>query len=312
MLLYSCPFFSWERARPHAFTHSQHHLVADCVDAYIRLLCSSGRAAMSLRQLKGVDPEFLRFSRPNAQDAIKLPALCYEDRDSKPQKPVETSDSQSGQKQHAQQKGSTPSAQLPDFPKDQVFSGSYAALRCQPGSPAVRALVLQQSLAVADLAFMSLLDDNNKCIQSEILPRRQQPHRFVSKSITPSGALQTETVSTGLPPAQVESPAADGPDPGSPPDLCPYGYETCCKQPYGNEKFRETGMAAEKAKKTREQEEEELDCIELAVVDAPVNVEVSRNLKSELTHAKNLAEWDQVLLLSLELPSFCLWCCPCS
>ena len=55
-------------------------------------------------------------------------------------------------------------------------------------------------------------------------------------------------------------------------------------------------MAAEKAKKAPEQKEEDIDCIKLAVVDAPVNIEVSRNLKSELMHAKHLAEWDQVLL----------------
>ena len=180
---------------------------------------------MSLRQLKGVDPEFLRFSRPNAQDAVKLPVFRHENRDTKPQQPAETAELQSGQKQHNQQGCSTPAAQLPGLPKDQVFSGSYAALRCQPGSPAVRALVLQQALAVADLAFMSLLDDNNQCIQSKRMPRRQQPHRFVRKVVTSTGALQTETANTGLPPAVDESPAAHSQDPGLPPDLSLRGYK---------------------------------------------------------------------------------------
>ena len=69
-------------------------------------------------------------------------------------------------------------------------------------------------------------------------------------------------------------------------------------------------MVAEKAKKTPEQKEEDIDCIKLAVVDAPVNMEVSRNFKSKLIHAKHLSEWDKVLLSGIFL--LVMWPCTCT
>jgi hypothetical protein len=151
------------------------------------------RVAMSLRQLKGVDPEFLSFSRPRAQDATRLPALRCGDQDTKSKEPVQATGVVPAQEQHTQHTSARSTSDLPTgLPKDQVFCGSYAALRCQPGSPAVRALVLQQALAVADLAFNDLLDNNYQYTRSKILPPRHQPHRFVRKVISSSGALKTD------------------------------------------------------------------------------------------------------------------------
>jgi hypothetical protein len=177
---------------------------------------------MSLRQLKGVDPEFLSFSLPSAQHATRLPTLRTEHRHTKTQEPLQVTGEVPAQEQHTQHKGrkrykrSTPQLRT-GLPKDQVFSGSYAALRCQPGSPAVRALVLQQALAVADLAFNDLLDRNYENTRSEILPPRQHPHRFVRKDISSSGALQTDlSHASNLPSARAPAQKATANDDSKP------------------------------------------------------------------------------------------------
>jgi hypothetical protein len=180
---------------------------------------------MSLRQLKGVDPEFLSLSRPSVQDAAKLPALRCRDQDSKSKEPVEALDVQPAQEEY---KNSTPTHLPTGFPRDQVFSGSYAALRCQPGSPAVRALVLQQAIAVADLAFKNLLDTTyEQFTRSQILPPRQQLHGWVRKIITSSGTLQTDMshFSNRKPSVPRDTGGKQGEKQGAPPAI---PASTCC------------------------------------------------------------------------------------
>lgn len=180
---------------------------------------------MSLRQLRPcVDPEFLSLPQPKPQNASKLPALHGGERKKQPWEPVKDTGVQPGQQQHTQQLTKSTPPLPTGLPKDQVFSGSYAALRCQPGSPAVRALVLQQGLAVADLAFKDLLDTNYPHnSRSRTLPPRLQRHRFVRKIITPTGALQTDMShfsnfepppAKQPPPPAKEPPAADDQKPG--------------------------------------------------------------------------------------------------
>lgn len=48
-------------------------------------------------------------------------------------------------------------------PADVSFAGSYAPLRCRQDSPAVLSLVLQQAMAVADLAQRNLLESEERC-----------------------------------------------------------------------------------------------------------------------------------------------------
>lgn len=148
---------------------------------------------MSLRQLKGVDPDFLSISQPQAQDVAKLPALRHSDEQKQTQKPAEVLGTEPGGKDFKVKLSRVLQPQLPAIaPKEQLFSGSYAALTCKPGSPAVRALLLQQAVAVADLAFQSLLDQHTNCTWSYDLQTTHNLHTFVRKVITSSGALETD------------------------------------------------------------------------------------------------------------------------
>lgn len=61
---------------------------------------------------------------------------------------------------------------------DVSFAGSYAPLRCSPDSPAVLSLVLQQAMAVADLAQRNLLEYEEGCtLRSCAIDDRQVPGR---------------------------------------------------------------------------------------------------------------------------------------